>query len=74
MEHEIERQRQLDLERVKSRELQYKLDMEREKQTQRELERELEQVELGGEEDEAKHGELGRGSSSSNWHPPHNCS
>ena len=34
MERDIERQRQLDPERVKSRELQYNLDMEREKQTQ----------------------------------------
>ena len=34
MERDIERQRQLDLERVKSRELQYNLEMEREKQTQ----------------------------------------
>jgi hypothetical protein len=47
MEREIERQRQLDLERVNSRELQFNLDMEREKQTQRELQRELDQVELG---------------------------
>ncbi|CAI9095013.1 OLC1v1030865C1 [Oldenlandia corymbosa var. corymbosa] len=47
VEREIERQRLLELERAKTRELQHSLDMEREKLTQRELQRELEQVESG---------------------------
>lgn len=34
VEREIERQRMLELERAKTRELQHNLDMEREKQTQ----------------------------------------
>ncbi|GMP42150.1 hypothetical protein CsSME_00011983 [Camellia sinensis var. sinensis] len=47
VEREIERQRSLELERAKTRELRHHLDMEKEKQSQRELQRELEQVESG---------------------------
>ena len=34
MEREVERHRQLDIERAKSRELQFNIDLEKEKQTQ----------------------------------------
>jgi len=34
MEREVERQHQLDIERAKSRELQFNIDLEKEKQTQ----------------------------------------